>query len=96
MKILLGIVITFSNRNVPVYFYFLKKVLFTYLREREREQESKHKVVVGWGVEAKGEADSPLSRESGSWIPGPQDHDLSRRQTLNQLSPPGAQKCTNL
>ena len=36
-------------------------------------------------------ANSLLSREldMGS-IPGPQDHDLSQRQMLNQLSHPGA------
>ena len=42
------------------------------------------------GEGAEGEADSPLSREI-NWgsIPGPQDHDLGPRQTLNRLSHPG-------
>uniref|UniRef100_A0A452VL31 SCAN box domain-containing protein n=1 Tax=Ursus maritimus TaxID=29073 RepID=A0A452VL31_URSMA len=38
-----------------------------------------------------GEADSPLSRSPmQDSIPGPWDHDLSRRQTLHRLSHPGA------
>jgi len=43
----------------------------------------------GW-AEGEGEAGSPLSREpnAGLWDPG--DHDLSRRQTLNRLTHPGA------
>ena len=38
-----------------------------------------------------GEADFLLSRDPNIWgsIPGPRDHDLSRRQTLNHLSHPG-------
>jgi len=37
-----------------------------------------------------GEAGSLLSKDAGSGsIPGPRDHDLRRRQMLNQLSHPG-------
>ena len=65
----------------------LKKILFIYLREREQ-------VEVGpGGAKGEGEADFLLSREpegEGGLIPGPQDHDLSRRQTLNYPSHPGA------
>ena len=43
--------------------------------------------------EGEEEADSPLSRKpDGDSISGPQDHDLSPRQTLNRLSHPGAPK----
>ena len=47
----------------------------------------------GWAEgEREGEADSPLSREPNVGLnPKTQDHDLSRRQTLNRLSHPGAQ-----
>ena len=49
-----------------------------------------NKVVGGW-AEGEGEADSPLSRElMRGLIPGPWDHDLSRRQMLNHLSHSGA------
>ena len=41
----------------PWYFFSFFKILFIYLREREREHKQ-------WmGGEAKGQADSPLSRE---------------------------------
>ena len=49
--------------------------------------------MMGGGADREGEADSSLSREPGcdvASIPGPRDHDLSRRQMLNQLSHPGA------
>ena len=43
--------------------------------------------------QGEGEAGSLLSRAlTQGWIPGPQDHDLSRRQPLNGLSHPGATK----
>jgi len=55
---------------------FLKKILFIYLREREYKP--------GGEAEGEGEADSPLSREPNEGlIPGPWDHDLSRRQVAN-------------
>ena len=61
------------------HIYFLKD--FIYLRKREHEQ--------GGGAEREGEADSPLSREPNvGLIPGPQEHDLSLRQTPNQMSHP--------
>ena len=42
-------------------------------------------------AEAEGEAGSPQSREpDAGLILGPSDHDLSQRQTLHQLSHPGA------
>ena len=59
-----------------------------YLFERKRESTS------WWeGAKAEGEADFPLSREPHIELyPRTLDHDLSRRQTLNQLSHPGAPK----
>ena len=55
------------------------------LFERERTQPG------GWQAEGEGGADSPQSRDlMRSLIPGPWDHDLSQRQTLNQLSHPDA------
>ena len=44
-----------------------------------------------------GRGRSTLQAGSPMWdsIPGPQDHDLSRRQMLNQLSLPGA-ACFNI
>ena len=43
------------------------------------------------GGAAEEEAGYPLSRKPDAGpIPGPQDHDLTQRQTLNQLSHPGA------
>jgi len=60
-------------------------ILFIYLRERDRDRESTR------GEERERQAPR---RAGGSpmWdlIPGPRDHDLSRRQLLNQLSHPSA------
>ena len=68
-----------KNRLVA---YFLKFDLFTWHREREREQESTIR------RSGRGKA------EQGAWwrgsISGPWDHDLRRRQALNQLSHPDA------
>jgi len=56
------------------------------LRERERQSTSRER--------CKGRGRSRLPAELGArtWglIPGPGDHDLSQRQTLNCLSHPGA------
>ena len=68
------------------------KILFIYLTQRERQRERTQTEGVG-----KGEAGFPRSREPDAgpdpWalgsslmrgsIPGPWDHDLSRRQTPN-------------
>ena len=64
-------------RYLPLYFYFLKD--FTYLFEREDTQA---------GRVAEGEKLGGSS--TWSLIPGPQDHDLNWKQTLNQLSHPDA------
>jgi len=68
-----------------ISFSFLK-ILFIYLRERVRVCMSR-----GRGT---GRGRSRLPTEQGAWweglIPGPWDHDLSRRQTFNWLSHPGA------
>ena len=44
----------------------------------------------GWGRQRQREKQAPCGAESPIWdsIPGPQDHDLSRRQMLNHLSHP--------
>ena len=62
-----------------IYLFIFKKILFIYLTERDTAREGTQAGGVGGG-----EAGFPLSREpdAGS-VPGPQDHDLSRRQTLN-------------
>ena len=75
-----------SVGHMHVFFFF--KILFIYLRERERTW-------AGGGAEEEGERENPKqiplwvpSLTQGS-IPGPWDHDLSLRQTFNQLSHPG-------
>ena len=61
------------------------KILFIWESEREQElrggegQREREKQTPHW-------ARSPMQ----DWNPGPWDHDLSRRQTLNHLSHPGA------
>ena len=72
------------TRSFKEQFGVFLRFLFFYLRQREKAQ-------AGREAEGEGEADSVLSREpnAGS-IPGPQDHDLSQRQTLNWLSHPDA------
>lgn len=73
--------------NRPIYaqwFFFLKILFLFYLTEREitsrqrGRQRERGKQAPCW-------AESPM-RDS---IPGPRDHDLSRRQLSNQLSHPG-------
>jgi len=68
-----------SNLKLILLFFFKD---FIYLFERAREGE--------------GQREKQTPRQTGSpmWdpIPGLQDHDLSRRQSLNQLSHPGAQE----
>jgi len=61
------------------------------LTQREHKQGSGRQRQREWQAEAEGEAGSPQSRGSLMWdsIPGPWDHDLSRRQTLSRLSHPG-------
>jgi len=75
--------IQINSRNFS--FFFFKD--FVCLFERERMRETAHER--GEGQREKQtpcRAGSPM-RDS---IPGLQDHDLSRRQSLNQLSHPGA------
>ena len=51
----------------------------------------------GRQAEIEEEADASLNREPDEdSIPRPRDHDLSQRQTLNQLSHPGAPCLSNL
>jgi len=63
------------------FFFFFLKILFIWEQERERDWEHKQ-----WG---RGRRRSRLPTEQGArcWglIPGPGDHDLSRRQTLNKV-----------
>ena len=81
----------FLSITTNLFFFFFKD--FIYLTEREREyphkQGEQHRER-GRGGE-RGEVNSLLSREfpQGS-IPGPWDHDLNQRRTLNQLNPQGA------
>ena len=66
--------------------FFLKKILFIWHKERERENKQ------GEWVSGRGRGRSKLPRAGiPMWdsIPEPQDHDLSWRQMLNQLSHPG-------
>lgn len=63
---------------------FLKKIFYSFTWETEREQ-------AGEGAEGQVEAGSLLRREPDKGlIPGPWDHDLSRKQMLHQLSHPGS------
>ena len=60
---------------------FLKR-FYLFICEREHE-------CGGW-TEGEGQADIPLSREPDVGLnPKIWDHDLSQRETLNQLSHPG-------
>ena len=73
-----------------ILFIFLKKD-FIYLREREREHERRG------GAGGEGEAGGLLSREPDRGLdPGPRQHELSRRQTLNRLGHPGTPTCVIL
>ena len=76
-----------ENSGLYVFcFLFFFKLLFIYLTERDTAREGTQAGEVG-----EGEAGFPLSREPDvGLIPAPWDHDLSRRQTLNWLSHPGA------
>ena len=65
-------------------FNFLRGFIYLFLF-RESEQKWRE-----WQAEGEREGGSLLNRESS--IPGLWDHDLSRRQTLNQLSHLGAPK----
>ena len=66
-------------------FIFLKKILFIYLRKRVHVRESMCR------VKGRGRAHPLLSMEPIVGLnPGSGGHDLSPRQTLNQLSHPGA------
>ena len=67
------------------FFFFFLKILFIYLTERKRSQ-------VGREAGRERGKQTPCWAESQIWgsIPGPWDHDLSRRQGFNPLSHPGA------
>ena len=76
----LNLIFYWSVKSLLIFFKFL----FAYLREREKGHRE------GGETEEEGEAGSLPSREPDQGlIPGPQARDLSRRQTLNQLSHPG-------
>ena len=69
------------------FFFFFKKY-FIYLFERERERTHE---------QGEGEANSQLSREPAMGLNSRTlDHDLSLRQTLNQLSRPSTLKLSIL
>jgi len=65
-------------------FFFLKDFIYLFERENERQHEREE-----------GQRERQTPRRAGSpmrdLIPGLQDHDLSRRQSLSQLSHTGAQ-----
>jgi len=67
------------------FFFFFFKILLVYLRERENEQ--------GGRAEEEREKQTPCPMQG--WIPGPWDHDPSRRQTLHWLSHPGAPRLSS-
>ena len=73
--------------RTKLYLFIYLKILCFYLRERESKHEK------GEGQRERGEQ---TTHWAGSlmqgWIPGPWEHDLSRGQTLNQLSHPGILK----
>ena len=62
--------------------YSLKIFLFESEREHKQEERQRER-----------EREKQTPHRAGSlirgWIPGPLDHDLSQRQTFNQLSHPG-------
>ena len=70
-----------------VLFDCLFKILFIYLTERESMREHKH-----GELQREREKQTPCWAGSPMWcsIPGPWDHNLNQRQTLNQLSLPGS------
>ena len=72
--------ILFYSCYIIIYLFIL------FIHERERE------VHMSWG-EGQRERDKQTPHWAGSLkqdsVPGPGDHDLSQRQTLNQLSHPG-------
>ena len=75
-----SLILTFLQGKYP---HFFKRL---YLREREKEHKQ------GAGAE-RGRSKLPTeqrTQQRGALIPGPWNHDLSQRQTLNRLSHPGA------
>ena len=80
----------------PLCFIFFFKILFIYLRERQRQRQRTHSREHNQDGRAEGEGEAGwlAPHWAGSLaqclIPGPWDHDLNWRQTLNQLSHPGA------
>ena len=75
------------SEHFVLLFFFIFFKDFIYLFERERMRERAHERGEGQREEQTPcRAGSPM-RDS---IPGLQDHDLSRRQSLNQLSHRGA------
>ena len=66
---------------------FFFKILFIYLTERDHSRREE-----GKRSQKEEGKQAPCWAESPMWdsIPGPWDHDLSRRQRLNPLSLPGA------
>jgi len=69
--------------QVQTFLTFFFKILFIYLRKSEKQYER---------GECQREKQTPQWARSPIWgsIPGLRDHDLSRRQTSNWLSHPGA------
>ena len=80
-----------TSKHSFVSSFFLRFYLFIHLREWEREKEKAHKSTNrGSNRQREREKQTPLWAGSpmSCSIPGPWDHDLSRRQTLNQMNNP--------
>ena len=63
---------TFDPCGIFIFIYFFKKILFTHKRHRKRGRD------IG-----RGRSRLPVGSLMQDSIPGPQDHDLSQKQTLN-------------
>jgi len=72
------------HKTIYLFFFFLRFYVFIWQQEREHTFKQGKR-------QAEGEAGSLLCSTWGS-IPGPWDHDPSRRQMFNRLSHPSAPK----
>ena len=86
-------ILLWTYQNLPLYFIFFS-VLLTF--ERKKEREAKHKLEMGrergrHRIRSRLQAPSRQHRaQCGAQTHKPWDRDLSRSQSLNRLSHPGA------